>query len=118
MLKLRIKELAKSRGITHLYSHLVQKKISTKVAWKLTNDKATQLSLKNTQKLCDIFKCEPNDLFVYDTKDKAEIKEKVWFAKILPETNRPNIGDMLVGATEEQLRIIEAYLKQMFGGGK
>lgn len=115
MLKLRIKELAKSRGITHVYSHLVQRGLSKRVAWKLADDKVLHLSLKNIELLCDIYKCEPNDLFVYDSEDKTGVKAKPWFANILPDKNRLNITDLLPGATEEQLRKMEAYMKEVMG---
>ena len=115
MLKLRIKELAKSRGVTHVYSHLVRNKISKKVAWKIADDKVVQLSLKNMQILCDIFKCEPNDLFVYVPGNEKELKARPWFANILPEKGRVNISDMLLGATEEQLRKLEVYMKEVMG---
>ena len=115
MIKLRVMELAKSRGIKHVHTYLVRFKISRRVASKIINDTIIQLTFSDMLKLCDMFKCYFNDLYIYEPKNKEEAKQRLWLVNILPRTGRTNIPDMLTGLTEEELKKLEGVMKEVVG---
>jgi len=62
-MKLRIRELALSRGIKNAYQLQVRVGLTPTNASKLFNDRTKLLSLPTIEKLCRGLECEPNELF-------------------------------------------------------
>lgn len=64
MVKARINELCKQRGITSAYQlqhALALKSPNQAIQW--FNDELSGISFATMDKLCDFFECEPGDLF-------------------------------------------------------
>ena len=63
-LKVRIHEVARSRGLTTPYQLQKLTGLSPTNASKIYNNDIVQISIETLGKLCDALDCEPSDLFV------------------------------------------------------
>jgi len=63
-LKVRIREVAKSRGLTTAYQLQKLTGLAPSNAAKIYNNDIVQISVATLSKLCDVLDCEPSDLFV------------------------------------------------------
>ena len=63
-LKIRIHEVAKSRGLTTAYQLQKLAGLTAPNAYKIFNNNIVQISIETLGKLCDVLDCEPSDLFV------------------------------------------------------
>lgn len=63
-LKIRIHEVAKSRGLTTAYQLQKLTGLAPSNAAKIYNNDIVQISIATLSKLCDALDCEPSDLFV------------------------------------------------------
>ena len=63
-LKIRIREVAKARGIKTAYQLQKQAKLSPSNAAKLYRNQITQISIETLGKLCQVLACDPGDLLV------------------------------------------------------
>lgn len=72
IVKLRIQETAKARGVTTAYQLQVKVGFYPSHAAKLFKNEATNLDLETIARLCDALDCQPGDLleFVQDKKGK------------------------------------------------
>ena len=67
MVKLRIEELLKERGIT-AYRLALDTGIGHTALGKLRHGKQPSIKLEYIGKLCEVLKCTPNDLIALDQK--------------------------------------------------
>lgn len=65
MIKLRVQELIKAKGITK-YALYKQLGMSYQNYNKMINNETKSIRYEMIEALCVIFDCEPNDLFEYD----------------------------------------------------
>lgn len=63
-LEIKIREVAKSRGINTAYRLQKLAELSPSNASKLYRNDIVQISIETLGKLCEVLNCEPNDLFV------------------------------------------------------
>jgi len=62
-LKIRIREVAKSRGIRTAYALQKRAGLSPSNAAKIYRNDITQISVETLGRLCEVLDCEPSDLF-------------------------------------------------------
>lgn len=65
MIQMHVARLCKERGITRPTSFLIKAGISQGVVTKYLKGKAKRVPLEHIEKLCLLFRCEPNDLFTW-----------------------------------------------------
>jgi DNA-binding Xre family transcriptional regulator len=65
MLTLNLNPIFKARGIERPYSFLVKAGLTPHTANVLLNSKTKVFRLDHIEKLCQLLKCEPNDLLVW-----------------------------------------------------
>jgi len=70
-IKLRIKQLAKSRGIKNAYQLQHAAGLSPSNAAKLFSNKSRLISLETLGRLCSALSCEPSQLFEYPKTDET-----------------------------------------------
>jgi putative transcriptional regulator len=63
MMRIRIKEMIKEKGIKFPYSAMVKAGISRGVANKYMKGKKQYILVDHVEKLCLLFRCLPNDLY-------------------------------------------------------
>ena len=61
MLTFNFTRIFKSRGIDKPFSYLVKLGYSDNYATRIVNNKIERLTLKDIEKLCELFQCTPND---------------------------------------------------------
>jgi putative transcriptional regulator len=63
MLRIRIKEMMKEKGIKYPYSAMVKAGISRGVVNKYMTGEKTYIVARHVEKLCLLCRCMPNDLY-------------------------------------------------------
>ncbi len=72
MLKYNFKRLLQLRGISKPLAFLTNKGFSYSEAFNISHNKFIALKISQIEKLCNLFKCTPNDLFEWTPKTKEE----------------------------------------------
>jgi len=70
MIILDIARLCKERGIKHKTATLMKAGISQGIVNKYLKGQVKRLPLDHIEKLCLLFRCQPNDLFTWVPDDK------------------------------------------------
>ena len=70
MIILDIARLCKERGIKHKTATLMKAGISQGVIYKYLKGKIKNVPIDHIEKLCLLFRCQPNDLFTWVPDDK------------------------------------------------
>lgn len=70
MIKTRIQELAKKKGIETAYQLQKAVNLSPSMASRLFKDDVEMIALRTIESLCNAFDCQPADLFIYKTAEK------------------------------------------------
>jgi putative transcriptional regulator len=73
MIKIRIKEMAKARGIKNAHRLQLAADLSPATASRFWKTEIEKISMETLDRLCRALDCQPGDLFVYaaDKKDAA-----------------------------------------------
>lgn len=72
MVRSRIKELMKARGVKAPLAALMKAGISQGVAQKMLNGSKKWISIAHVEKLCILLRCTPNDLYEWVPDNQAE----------------------------------------------
>lgn len=71
MLKFDLKRIAEKRGYGNVNEYLRKNGIEVQKAWRLGSGRMKKWDVRDIEKLCLVFRCTPDDLFVYTpVKDK------------------------------------------------
>lgn len=66
MLTMNLKRIARKKGWTNVREALVKGGIEHQKAWRMATGRMKKWEVKDIERLCEIFKCSPNDLFVLE----------------------------------------------------
>lgn len=72
MIKLRINELCKEKGIRHPFTALTAAGISVTKAKQYLSGKTNRLMVDDSETLCRLLRCTPNDLLEWTPDNQAE----------------------------------------------
>jgi len=73
MIKIKIADIARTKGLTNAYGLQKALNISPTMASKLWKGSFKQIAIGTIDRLCDLFDCNPSDLIVYSSnKPRAE----------------------------------------------
>ena len=75
MLEINLNRIARKKGWTEVTEALTKGGFASHKAWRLATGRMKKWDLKDIEKLCEIFKCTPDDLFVL-TPEKGKIYEE------------------------------------------
>jgi putative transcriptional regulator len=67
MIKLIVRDLAAAAGIGNALVLSRQSGLAYAMCYKLWNDQQTRIDLTTIDRLCDVLRCSPGDLFVRET---------------------------------------------------
>ena len=103
MLRLRIKELMKEKGVKAPNKKMMQMGMGDKVAHKYMHDKKTQIAKKDMEALCLFLRCTPNDLFEWIPDDGVQDDPNQPLQKLKP---KPPIvlEEIIKNMTQDELR--------------
>lgn len=65
MLKIDINRIARKKGIMDATELLRNIGYERHKAWRMTSGRMKKWDMKDIEKLCELFKCSPNDLYVF-----------------------------------------------------
>jgi DNA-binding Xre family transcriptional regulator len=72
MMKFDLRRVAQKKGWTNVTEALVKGGIEKQKAWRMGTGRMKKWDVNDIRKVCDIFQCTPNDLFVI-WPDKGKI---------------------------------------------
>jgi putative transcriptional regulator len=74
MIKLIVRDLAVAAGIGNALVLSKQSGLAYAMCYKLWNDQQTRIDLTTIDRLCEVLRCAPGDLFVRETHTTGESK--------------------------------------------
>jgi excisionase family DNA binding protein len=74
MIKIKLQETARARGLTTAYTLQKALDCSPTMASRLWNGRFKQIGIETIASLCDLFDCQPNDLFENQTSQSSNIQ--------------------------------------------
>jgi len=86
MLIIDLKRIARKKGRTDVTEVLRKAGYNAHKAWRMANGKMKKWDLKDIEKLCEIFRCTPDDLFVL-VPDKGKTYDEGQDLRKLLRTN-------------------------------
>jgi excisionase family DNA binding protein len=123
-MKTKIKELCQVAGITTAYQLQKKTDLSPSQAARLYKDAVEAMSLSVLEKLCDVLKCSPNDIFGYNesqTVKPQSAKPKAEKPVERSETPKTTVSDGDLLTTEQvaaRLSINERTVRDNYTNGK
>ena len=94
MIKLIVRNLAAAAGIGNALVLSKQSGLAYAMCYKLWNDQQTRIDLTTIDRLCEVLRCSPGDLFVRETQSARESASVV----------RPTVQAAPAGAAVESSR--------------
>jgi DNA-binding Xre family transcriptional regulator len=118
MLKIDIKRIAMKKGQFEPTKLLVKHGFEKQKAWRIVSGRVKDWDLKDIEKLCEIFVCSPNDLFVL-VPEKGKVYDSKHPMQPLTRENEPkDIVSFLRSASIEEIEEFEAEMKRRKEGEK
>jgi excisionase family DNA binding protein len=74
MIKIKLQETARTRGLTTAYTLQKALNCSPTMASRLWNGRFKQIGIETIGSLCDLFDCQPNDLFENQKPQSSNIQ--------------------------------------------
>jgi DNA-binding Xre family transcriptional regulator len=74
MIKMKLQETARKHGLTTAYTLQKALNCSPTMASRLWNEKFKQIGIETIGSLCDLFDCQPNDLFENQKSQSSNIQ--------------------------------------------
>ncbi len=103
-LKIKIAELAGQHGFKNAYALQNALKCSPTMASRLWKGNFAQIGIETIEKLCELFKCSPNDLFGFDVAPVAAVSVKLnGYEKVKAEKKRLGLREKDAKLLAEQL---------------
>jgi putative transcriptional regulator len=77
MIKLIVRDLAGAAGIGNALVLSKQSGLAYAMCYKIWNDQQTRIDLTTIDRLCEVLRCSPGDLFVRETQSSSQAKRVV-----------------------------------------
>jgi DNA-binding Xre family transcriptional regulator len=103
MMRIRIKEMIKEKGMKFPYSAMLKAGISRGIANKYMKGEKEYILVDHVEKLCLLFRCMPNDLYEW-VPDNAMQEEANHPLHALKPKNRFDPFEAMKNMTPEEIR--------------
>ena len=113
MLKLRVVELARMRGIRKIVAWLQKQGLSRSVAENLAAGKEKGVKYTHLLTLSDIFGCDMNDLFIYIPKNAEDIQKRPYLKTCLHNDEMNDLANKMENLSQKKIRSVMKYLKSL-----
>jgi DNA-binding Xre family transcriptional regulator len=124
MLLFDLRRIARKKGWTNVTEALVKGGIEKQKAWRMGSGRMKKWDVKDIEKVCDIFQCTPNDLFVvWPDKGKAYPPDHHMYELLRMNEGGMNVLSFLRRLPMEKVKLYEAEMMKMMaelnkkGGG-
>ena len=112
MLRIDIKRIARKKGQFEPTKLLVKNGFGKQKAWKIVSGRVKDWDLNDIEKLCEIFQCTPNDLFVLEP-EKGKVYDNKHPMQFLIRFNEAyDVLSFLRSEPIEKIMEIEEELKR------
>ena len=112
MLRIDIKRIARKKGEFEPTKLLVKHGFEKQKAWRLVSGRVKDWDLNDIEKLCEIFQCTPNDLFVLEP-EKGKVYDNKHPMQFLIRFNEAyDVLSFLRSEPIEKIMEIEEELKR------
>jgi DNA-binding Xre family transcriptional regulator len=113
MLKLRIRFVLESKGITNPYNFLIKEGFTPNIATRYLNGKVDQLSLRYLEKLCIILQCTPHDLLEWEPSGDTNITEAHPLYPLIRNERPFDIVKRINKLPLSQVKQVQEFIEQM-----
>ncbi len=112
MLAFNLKRIFAARGIEKPFTYMVRKGFSDSFSSSIINGRKHQMNLREVERLCELFKCTPNDLLEW-TPSAEQAIQKDHPLKPLERTNKvEGLTQLLSSVPLDKLTHIETLIKR------
>jgi DNA-binding Xre family transcriptional regulator len=87
MIKIKVQETARTHGLTTAYTLQKALNCSPTMASRLWNERFKQIGIETIGSLCDLFECQPNDLFENQKSHSSNIGSSSNTQSDIPQSN-------------------------------
>ncbi len=113
MIKIKLQEKARTRGLTTAYTLQKALNCSPTMASRLWNGRFKQIGIETIGSLCDLFNCQPNDLFENQKSQSSNIGSSSNTQSDIPQSNnaateKPVTARTISKSAEGMLSTLEA----------
>ncbi|SDC45540.1 helix-turn-helix domain-containing protein [Williamwhitmania taraxaci] len=113
MLTFNFTRIFKLRGIDKPFSYLVKLGYSANYSTRIVNNRMERLSLKDIEKLCELFQCTPNDLLEWIPRSN-EVKNDNHPLSSLKRSNKVvQLTTMLHAVPLDKLADVETMINEI-----
>ena len=112
MLQLDIAGIMNEREIPNHNAYLCNNGFSPFIASRLLNNKTKSISFAHLQKLCLLFRCTPNDLYVWNAPNTMKNNTSQPIYALVPIIKKPFIASRLQHLPVEKLREIKKAIDE------
>lgn len=112
MLRIDIKRIARKKGKLDAVKFLVLKGYEKQKAWRMASGRVKVWDLKDIEKLCEIFQCTPNDLFVLEPEKGKIYDNKHPLQSLIRFNEAYDVLSFLSSEPIEKIKEIEEELKR------
>jgi DNA-binding Xre family transcriptional regulator len=113
MLILDLLRVMENRGVHYPSQVLIQAGFTRHLTHRLVNNKTATLSYKNVEKLCLLFNCTIDDLFIWKPDAATVQPERHQLHKLSNRKRKGLITAKLKGLSSDQLERVQDFLEQM-----
>ena len=112
MLKFNFQRILKARGIDRPFTHLVELGFQRSAASRMNSGKIKSMSLKELERLCELFECTPNDLLEWVPGKFAEDSENHPLGELIRKESPMNIKAILSAMPVAHIAEIEKFIQE------
>ncbi|HEX3006829.1 MAG TPA: helix-turn-helix transcriptional regulator [Bacteroidales bacterium] len=118
MLRLRLRYLFNSKGISNPYSYMRKLRFSSNVATRLLNDYADRIELSRLEVLCTKLNCTPNDLLEYIPSPENPLYPGHSLEKLIRNEKEFSIVGELNHLSVDQIKEVEQFISKIKNNGE
>ncbi len=113
MLKLRLKFLLETKGVSNPYNFLIKHGFSPNIATRYLNSKVDMVNLAYLEKLCLILQCSPNELFEWEPAKDITLNESHPMAMLIRNDKPFNIISHINNLPLDKVKQLQQYIAEL-----
>ncbi|WP_320054392.1 helix-turn-helix transcriptional regulator [uncultured Acetobacteroides sp.] len=112
MLAFSLKRIFAARGIEKPFTYMVRRGFSDNFATAIINGRKHQVNLREVERLCELFRCTPNDLLEWTPSAEQAIQKDHPLKPLERVEKVAQLNQLINTASMDRLEQIEAIVKR------
>lgn len=112
MLAFNLKRIFAARGIEKPFTYMVRKGFSDSFSSAIINGRKHQMNLREVERLCELFRCTPNDLLEWTPSAEQAIQKDHPLKPLERVEKVAELNQLINTASMDKLAQIEAIVKR------